>query len=338
MGQQETKPSIFFVALSFIVSSLHAQAYTRPESLPKAEAEFGVYRLFQIQSGAFQFASVANFGNATRSPNDFSSDFARRELQIRFRKQLQWQQDLPLHLGTSCTLRSMNSIQKTGNLVHSSLPLASEQTLAEGSEYTVQNIRMEAQRIRADLSITRKSPPRFELRCEHPQLQQWTVNSFEMHTGGVFEIRTNIQRDPANLAHHYGPERSQTLSELVGSRWNGWFGSGLPQTSGVQLLIGAQLAAFASNQNRALWIGKKCAVLNLNSISDSGSYKKDSKYAYTGTQVDTELNRIRFYFENRGYELSGLTIECQGSAEQILSWNTRDLETDLNQILHFYQK
>jgi hypothetical protein len=345
MVKQETRITSLFIVLGVVfgmAASLsfsqfaEAKSFTRAQSLPKAEAEFNVYRLFQIQSGAVQFAYIPN--QADRSPSDFSNEFLKRELQVRFKRAIQISNQQPHTLGASCSLRSMKGVDKSGNLLNSLLPLPTSIQIEEGAEYYVQNIVTEGPTLKAELAPQKSKPSRIELHCRHPQLSQWTVTSFEMHNQGAFELRTNIQRDPASLSHSYGPHLNSTLASLTGNRWNGFFGSGLPSTSGVQLLIGAQLSAFAENQNRALWVGNKCAVLNTNSKTDSGDYLKDSKFAFTRTEVQPSENKVRFHFENLSYEHASLTVECQGEASEVLAMSTADVENDLNQILHFYRK
>jgi hypothetical protein len=305
--------------------------YTTSRSLPKAIAEFSVFRLFQIQAGEIQIAS-------TQLSAGMNSDFLKRALQIRFRRDLNIRQGEVLSLGASCSLRPEQDLNRPLNFISSSLPRRAALKIETGTEFLVQQVQTAAGRIRATLIASHNADASFELFCQHPQLENWTVTSFEIHNQNQFEIRTNIQRDPANLSHSYGPHLETALRDLKGSKLNAWFGSGLPGQHGIQLLIGTELRAFASNGNHQLWVGQKCAVLSLVSSELSGTYQKDSKYAFVGRQVDHEAQTVRFRFQNWGYELDTIEVECKGPAHEVLTWATAQIEADLNGAIHFYKK
>lgn len=300
--------------------------FTRPTSLPRAQSDFNMLRLFKIQSGDVLLAS-----------NNIPVESLNRELQIRFKKNLRMSSQGLFQLGSSCALRSVPVESNSNNYVWTAMLNPTTQTIEAGSEYSVQKIILRPGQLRAQLSLQKAQPSTLEIFCENPRIQDWTVTGFEIRTRGVLELRSNIQRDPATESRAYKLP-GESLRHLSGSEYNGYFGSGLPGTSGVQLLIGSNPKAFADNGNRALWVGNRCAVLGEESPSNSARYTKDSKFAYQGKAIDLEKNKVRFQFRNWGYSLENLTIECQGSPAEVLEMTTAQVEADLNHSIHFYNK
>lgn len=283
-------------------------------------------RLFKIQSGNVLLAS-------NRTPVEYLN----RELQVRIRKDIEINSQGFYQLGTSCVLRTIDREANGNNYVWSALLNPTTRTIEAGTEFSVQKIGIRPGQLSAQLSVDKMEASTLEMFCENPRIQDWTVTSFEIRTQGVLELRSNIQRDPATESHAYKlPDAN--LQNLVGSNLNGYFGSGLPGTSGVQLLIGSNPQAFAENGNRALWVGNRCSVLGEETPNNSGQYAKDSKFAYQGKNIDLEKNKVRFQFRNWGYSLETLTVECNGSPAEVLTMSTAQVEADLNHSIHFYNK
>ncbi|MBS1958545.1 MAG: hypothetical protein JST80_03655 [Bdellovibrionales bacterium] len=306
-----------------------ARNYTTPTSLPRVESDFNMVRLFQIQSGDLLLASL-------RTPVEFLN----RSLQVRFRKDVTVPVQGDLHIGTSCVFRAPHhTVESPQNYTQTALPNSSSRTVKKGTELEVQNISIGPNKLQAEFANAKTREPLVEMICANPKIRDWTVMSFDIRTNGVIELRSNIQRDPAS-ASHGSKERihSPTMENLQGTLLNGYFGSGLPGTSGIQLMIGSNPRAFVENGNRAIWIGKLCQVLGEESSNNSAQYTKDSKFAFHGRVVNAEKNRVQFQFRNWSYALESLTIECSGSAKEVASMTMAQVESDLNQSIHFYSK
>jgi hypothetical protein len=313
-------------AYAGIVPSSSARKYTRSSSLPRVLSDFNMVRLFKIQSGGDLLAS-------TNTPVESLN----RELQFRFKADLEIPADGIYRLGTGCHLRSLDPANSARSYFWTALRGGYSHTVRAGTELVVQKIGLRPGQLRAELSRSKTAAAEIELVCSNPKIQEWTVTSFEIRTKGVLELRSNIQRDPATESHAYALP-GLSLSELAGHEYNGYFGSGLPGTSGIQLLIGSNPQAFAHNDNRALWVGNRCAVIGEENPSNTAQYNKDSKFAYQGRVVDSEQGKVQFQFRNWGYSLETLTVECSGTPSEVLAMTTAQVEADLNQSVHFYNK
>lgn len=319
MRQRSTKLNLIVLALLAFTSKANA--------LPRAVADFNMVRLLQIQAGDVLLASIST-----------PMEFLNRDLQVRFRKSLSIPSQHPVSLGASCALRSLQTNEAIQNSTLTAISNSSGQRIAAGTELHLQNINVDSQSFRAVLADQKSRRGRLELTCNHPKIHDWSVTSFEIHTQGLFEIRSNIQRDPAAEIHSKPLEIGVALKTLQGHPWNGYFGSGLPGTAGIQLLIGSNPRAFSNNGNEALWVGSKCRLLGEESSLDSVEYKKDSKFAYVGRSIDTAKGKVQFHFQNWAYSLEHITIECGGYPHEVLSMTTAQVENDLNGAIHFYNK
>ena len=128
------------------------------------------------------------------------------------------------------------------------------------------------------------------------------------------------------------------IIDFKGSWMNGLFGSGLPNTMGMQLLIGANLKAFRESANAPLMMGNRCALLSQEGAAFDSAYAKDSKYAFLGYTSNVKDNTVDLVFGNWNYSPHQIKVRCQGEESQVLAMNAQEIAHDLNGAVHFYQK
>ena len=176
-----------------------------------------------------------------------------------------------------------------------------------------------------------------EISCQNQQVKNWTVSHFESHSANAFELHTFVGKNSRSLVRMV-PTEGIPLRKLKGSWLNGFFGSGLPKTMGIQLLVGSNLKAFRDPASAPIVIGKTCSLVSQEGGSISSEYLKGSRYGFLGYKVVAEDHTIEFVFGNWSYSPHRIRVKCHGDENEILEKNTAQIESDLNGAVQFYQK
>lgn len=176
-----------------------------------------------------------------------------------------------------------------------------------------------------------------EVSCENQQVNTWTVSHFESHSDNALELHTFIGKTDHSIVRRV-PSEGISIKNFKGSQFNGLFGSGLPGTVGMQLLVGSNLNAFRDPAGTSIVIGKKCTLVSQAAHSIGSEYKKDSRYGYMGYKVHAEDHSVDLIFENWSYSPHEIRVKCQGSESEVLKMNSASIERDLNGAIQFYKK
>jgi hypothetical protein len=127
------------------------------------------------------------------------------------------------------------------------------------------------------------------------------------------------------------------MGSFSGSKINGLFGSGLPGTTGVQLLLGADLKAYAEATNVTLERGKSCKLISQGNSALNDQYLKGSKFAFREVRV-VKAGKVEFVFDNWNHSPHQVRVECRGDIAHVQQMTLAEVEHDLNGTIQFYRK
>jgi hypothetical protein len=240
-------------------------------------------------------------------------------------------------LGNRCGITAVQSDdQKAQGYFNAPLSVAPGGKISATASYEMSLISYQQELLKIKLLSAKESPRQLELTCTHTNILDWTISQFESELKHGARVYASAKLADFKIAPRTGqPEHS--LSSLTGSFFNGLFGSGLPGTTGIQLLLGANLKAYADEMNAPLMVGKKCKLLSQDSAAFSDHYLKGSKFAFREIRMNGK-NKVEFIFDNWNHSPHQLKVECRGEMNDVKHMTLAQVEHDLNGTIQFYQK
>ncbi len=242
-------------------------------------------------------------------------------------------------IGKSCYVRNTSLIHNAGQgYFHSALAQTPGGVIRAGESFEMEVLSAGFDSIRFDLSSTANPARRLEIGCSHAKIQSWTIADFESSSSHLIQVRipASLTGKKSGLAD--ATAASLRMEEMKGNRFNAVFGSGLPGTSGVQLLFGANLKAYTDETGAALMQGRKCRIMAQSARSLKDRYLKGSKFSFLGYQVKKEIGTVEMVFGNWNHSPHQIRIECLGDESSVKSLSLAQIESDLNGSIKFYRK
>ena len=186
-------------------------------------------------------------------------------------------------LGKTCYIRNITSSQRTSrDFFSSALSQSPGGQVMTGIPFEMELISFQPESLRLEL-ISKNAPvQRLELGCAHPEIQSWSVADFEAYSGNQLWVKVPSQLLAKSSRQLLIEAVTPMLGDLKGNRFNGAFGSGLPGTSGIQLLFGANLKAYENETNISLLVGRRCQIVSQANRSMGDRYLKGSKFGFQG--------------------------------------------------------
>ena len=306
------------ISLIYVLISAHAEA------APRALSDLNLLRLFHAFPAAGTLVNRLPSSTKTLPPY------------------LQFTQNLPLNHGVAnlpgaCSLRTVSASKGHSSYFNQILETLPAQVLSRNSIYTFQGLHSRDQTFSA-IFKSDKEPQLIEISCAHPELKDWTVSHFESELSGKAELRVYPESNPKKRIMPPFSVSMINVKSFNGSWANGLFGSGLPGTVGIQLMMGTNLKAFREPAGASIVRGRRCTLIAQESASLDSSYKKDSRFGFLGPIVKAEENLVELVFDNWNYSPHQIRVQCSGSKAEVLAMNSREIERDLNGAVHFYQK
>ena len=106
---------------------------------------------------------------------------------------------------------------------------------------------------------------------------------------------------------------------------------------GIQLLLGANLKAYAEKENASLYAGKRCKLVSQNEVAFGDRYLKGSKFAFREYRVGKN-GKTELVFDNWNHSPHQVRVECRGDLDQVKQMTVAEVEHDLNGTIQFYRK
>lgn len=239
------------------------------------------------------------------------------------------------NLGRACHIRSVSAVSGHGTLYNQPITLSSESPLETSLPYEMRLIAFEKEHMKVEL---KNSKSRFLLECTHPRIQNWTVSDLEIQSDRMIKVHVPVAYSSLKMKAFKTESVFLNLSDLKGSTMNGVFGSGLPGTMGIQLLLGANLKAYAEETNAPLMVGRQCKLVSQAEDAIGDHYLKGSKFAFRESRMNTDQNKIELIFDNWNHSPHQVRVECKGSTSKLKQLTVADVERDLNGTIQFYKK
>jgi hypothetical protein len=282
-------------------------------------------------SALFQYSPV----QLGRSVNTVRSNtyFAPRLI---FKKEIALSQLGEATVGERCAIVATKAETSRGYF-NAYLNVAPGGKILENSSYEMRLISYSQDLLKISLVGAKESIHALELTCTHPSIQSWTVSEFESKLGFQARVYASAKiADMKKFAHAVG-KTSDSLDSLKGSMFNGLFGSGLPGTMGIQLLLGANLKAYAETSNANLMVGKRCKLISQKNAAMSDQYLKGSKFAFREYR-SVNKGKTELVFDNWNQSPHQVRVECRGDLENVKQMTVAEVEHDLNGTIQFYRK
>jgi hypothetical protein len=319
----EAKFTKIIVAAGFVFGAIQAQA------AHVAEKELSLPLLFQH--------SPARIGRGISAASP-----SHRQPSISFSKTIELNSGGEARLGRSCFIRNTSHENDMGRGSYYGSPLtqAPGGRITQGSNFEMHLISYEEEFVQLELEskLGTKSPShKFELSCAHAAIQRWSVADLEAQSGNLFAVRVPASITEQGFAGKPLSSGARVM-ELKGSRYNGIFGSGLPGTSGIQLLFGANLKAYAQETSAPIMVGRRCKILSQSEDALNDRYLKGSKFSFLGFIPRPEKKSVELAFANWNHSPHQIRIECKGSESEVGTLSLNEIERDLNGALRFYRK
>ena len=313
MEQQKTSTQFIALLAGLLIAPVQAFGFQSPG------AELPLPRLFQNSPAKLgrDLSSVASDGGIPS---------------LVFKNELDLGSNHEARIGSACHLRSAGH---KGSLYNSVFTASNDVSVRANVPYEMTLISFEKESMKVQLQA--QGAPKLLLECTHSNIQGWSVSDFEMQTDQ--QVKVKIPSLLASLrTKNTRPleAASMTLATLKGYVMNGLFGSGLPGTAGVQLLLGANLKAYASETNASLMAGHKCKLVSQSDEALGDHYLKGSKFAFRETLM--KKGKMELIFDNWTYSPHQVRVECKGDENSLKQLTVADVERDLNGTIQFYQK
>jgi len=242
-------------------------------------------------------------------------------------------------VGKACFIRDVTHTESAGHTYYNSaLTGAPGSRVEAGVPFEMGLIAFQYEALQ--LQLVSKSAPfqRLELGCANPNIQAWSVADFEAYSGHKIAVRVPSSFAELHARARVSPQNLLTLKDLKGFRYNAVFGSGLPGTSGIQLLFGANLKAYAEETDASLMVGRRCQMVSQNGKSIAARYTKGSKFAFLGYQPKPESGTVELVFGNGNHSPHPIRLECIGRESVVKALSFEEIEQDLNGAIRFYRK
>lgn len=242
-------------------------------------------------------------------------------------------------VGKACMVRDVTHTESAGRAYYNSvLGQAPGSRIAAGSAFEMGLIAFQYEALQIQLTTKTAPIQRLELGCSHPNIQSWSVSDFEAYSGHLVKIQVPRALGELHSRLNPSPRDLMTLKDLKGFRYNAAFGSGLPGTSGIQLLLGANLKAYAEETNASLMVGRRCQMVSQKGKSINARYLKGSKFAFLGYLPKPEAGTVELVFGNWNHSPHQIRLECMGSESEVKALSFNEIEQDLNGAIRFYKK
>jgi hypothetical protein len=242
-------------------------------------------------------------------------------------------------IGKSCSVRDVTNSESAGRTYYNAaLGQAPGSRIAPNVVFEIGLIAFQYESLQLELVSKTLPVQRLELGCSHPNIQAWSVADFEAYSGHRIVIKVPRSVREMQSKTRFAPRELLTLKDLKGFRYNGVFGSGLPGTSGIQLLFGANLKAYAAETNASLMVGRRCQIVSQKDLSFNARYLKGSKFAFLGYLPKPEAGTVELVFGNWNHSPRQIRLECIGSESEVKALSFQDIEQDLNSAIRFYRK
>ena len=291
-------------------------------------------------AGSFEVPLPALF---QYSPNQLGRSVSSARTETYFAPHLIFKKDIVLNqvgaasLGDRCSVVAVNATDAQNiGYFNSHLNVAPGGKIADGTSYEMRLISFQPEVLKVALVAASATQARLELTCTHPAIQTWTVSEFESKLNQAARVHASAKLAKLKQVVATAPA-SQELNTLRGSLFNGVFGSGLPGTMGIQLLLGANLKAYAEESNAKLMVGKRCKLLSQKTAAYGDSYLKGSKFAFREYRV-IDSGKTELVFDNWNHSPHQVRVECRGDLDHVKQMTVAEVEHDLNGTIAFYRK
>jgi hypothetical protein len=242
-------------------------------------------------------------------------------------------------IGKSCFVRDTSLAQHSGrDYFNSAMAQTPGGKIKAGETFDMGLISAQFESIRIELISKIKPFRRLEIGCTQANIQDWTISDFETSTAHAVSVKIPSSIPGVRFAQSNRGVSSARIKDLKGFRYNGVFGSGLPGTSGVQLLFGANLKAYSDETGASLMQGRRCRVKAQAARSFNDRYFKGSKFSFLGYLPKPEMGTVEMVFGNWNHSPHQIHIECLGSESSVRELALKDIESDLNGAIQFYRK
>jgi len=242
-------------------------------------------------------------------------------------------------VGKSCMVRDVSLVPGSGKgYFNSALAKSPGGAIAEGESFEMGLLSSQFESIRFELISKEKPSRRFEIGCTDANIQGWTLSDFESSTSHGVSVKIPSSLTGVRAGKIQAIAGGARMKDLKGNRFNGVFGSGLPGTSGVQLLFGANLKAYSDETGASLMQGRRCRIKAQNARSFNDRYIKGSKFSFLGFLPKPESGTVELVFANWNHSPHQIHIECLGDERSVRDFALRDIESDLNDSIRFYKK
>lgn len=258
---------------------------------------------------------------------------------LTFRKNIPLNSSGEARVGKSCLVRDVSLVPNSGKgFFNSALAKSPGGAINEGESYEMGLLSSQFESIRFELISKDKPSRRFEIGCTDANIQGWTLSDFESSTSHSVSVKVPATMSAIRATGIRAIAGGARMKDLKGYRFNGVFGSGLPGTSGVQLLFGANLKAYSDETGASLMQGRRCRIKAQNARSLNDRYIKGSKFSFLGFLPKPETGTVELVFANWNHSPHQIHIECLGDENSVRDLELRDIENDLNDSVRFYKK
>ncbi len=206
------------------------------------------------------------------------------------------------------------------------------------TNYEMRLISYQEEVLKIELFNAKASIRKLELTCTHPNIQTWTVAQFEANLDQNVRVHAPDSLSKISLKKTASANPTSSLKDLRGSFFNGLFGSGLPGTMGIQLLLGANLKAYAEEKNASIVIGRRCRLMSQEAEALSAEYLKGSKFAFREYREVKDAKRVELVFDNWNHSPHQVRVQCSGNLAQVKKLTFAEVERDLSGAVQFYEK
>jgi hypothetical protein len=293
---------------------------------------------FEIPLPALFQYSPTQLGRSITSKRSVTS-FAPR---LTFKSEITLNEEGQASMGERCVVSSENVSTPSVGFFNSGMNVVSGGKILAQSSYEMRLVSYQQEVLKISLKGSMEKLRSLELTCTDPNIQSWTVSEFE--TALHNKARVYASAELAAFAVSAGSVSARAVAgdtslmgSINGSQINGLFGSGLPGTTGVQLLLGADLKAYAEATNATLERGKSCKLISQGNAALNDQYLKGSKFAFREMRV-IKAGKVEFVFDNWNHSPHQVRVECRGDIAHVQQMTLAEVEHDLNGTIQFYRK
>lgn len=242
-------------------------------------------------------------------------------------------------LGDRCAITTLHSGEgMERGYFNSPLTHAPGGMIEANTAFEMRLISYQSEVLKIELLNAKAPTKKLELTCTHSNIQLWTVAQFEAHLEQKVRVHAPDSLSSVELKHAASSTSKISISALRGSFFSGLFGSGLPGTMGIQLLLGANLKAYSEETNASLVVGKRCRLVSQGEQAMSAEYLKGSKFAFREYHATPGAKHVELVFDNWNHSPHQVRVQCQGTLDQVKKMTFAEVEHDLSGSIQFYEK